>query len=106
MDKISSLKFRNPTELVRAIGARLREQRLARGWTQQELAERAGVGLSTLKLFEHEGKGSLQRLAKIAVALNLDGELRQLFAEPKSYESLDAVEASTRQRAPRRKRSS
>lgn len=74
--------------------------RLARGWTQAELAERSGVSLSTLKLLEREGKGSLQRLAKIAVILDLDGELRGLFEEPKRYDSIESMEMADRKRAP------
>jgi len=101
MDKISALKLRNPDSLIRSIGVRLRRQRLAKGWTQEELAKRAGLSISTLKLMEHQGKGSLQRFAKVAVALGLDGELRFLFADQKSYGSLDDVERTKRQRAPR-----
>jgi len=104
MNNISAFKMRNPDTLIRAIGQRLRRQRLSKGWTQQELAKRAGLSLSTLKLMEHEGKGSLQRLAKVAVALGLDGELRFLFAEQTYYESLDDVERTMRQRAPRQSR--
>jgi transcriptional regulator with XRE-family HTH domain len=77
---------------------------MARGWTQAELAERSGVSLSTLKLLEREGKGSLQRLAKIAVILNLDGELRGLFAEPNRYTSMESVERISRRRAPSAKK--
>lgn len=99
MDKIKTFKQRNPVQLVREIGDRIRKHRLSRGWTQTELSERSGVSLSTLKLLEREGKGSLQRLAKIAAVLNLDGELRGLFSEPTHYESMAAVERSTRQRA-------
>lgn len=94
MDKISSFSQRNPVHLIRQIGQRIRAHRRARGWTQAELAERSGISLSTLKLLEREGKGSLQRLAKIAVILNLDGELRELFSAQPSYGSLDEVEAS------------
>lgn len=100
MNKIKIFKQRNPVQLVREIGGRIRKHRLARGWTQAELSERSGVSLSTLKLLEREGKGSLQRLAKIAVVLNLDSELRGLFSEPTHYESMEAVERSARQRAP------
>ena len=103
MDKIASFSLRNPCHLVGSIGRRLRRQRLAKGMTQQELAERAGVSLSTLKLMEHEGKGSLQRLAKIAVVLDLDGELRSLFGAPSTFDSLEAVERAERKRAPQRK---
>ncbi|MEJ6570493.1 MAG: helix-turn-helix transcriptional regulator [Akkermansiaceae bacterium] len=105
MDKIEALKLRNPDALIHSIGRRLRRQRLAKGWTQQELAERAGVSVSTLKLMEHEGKGSLQRLAKIAVVLGIDGDLRSLFSGQRSFDSLDAVERTKRQRAPHRKQS-
>lgn len=100
MAKITTFKLRNPIHLVREIGDRIRSHRLARGWTQAELAERSGVSLSTLKLLEREGKGSLQRLAKIAVVLDLDGELRRLFSEPSQYESIASVERTSRQRAP------
>jgi transcriptional regulator with XRE-family HTH domain len=68
------------------------------GWSQAELAERAGVSLSTLKLLEREGKGSLQRLAKIATILNIDSELMQLFSATPTYTSLDEVEETTKKR--------
>lgn len=96
MDKITTFPLRNPTHLIRDLGARIRHHRRARGWTQAELAERAGISLSTLKLLEREGKGSLQRLAKVAVILDLDGELRQLFERPPVYESHAAVKRATR----------
>lgn len=104
MDKIKAINQRNPDVLAREIGARVRRLRLVAGWTQVELAERAGVSVSTLKLLEASGKGSLQRLAKLAVALNVDGDLRGLFTEPRRLESMEAVERMERQRAPRRKK--
>ncbi|MES2996409.1 MAG: helix-turn-helix transcriptional regulator [Verrucomicrobiota bacterium] len=104
MNKISAFDERNPAVLIGRIGVRLRERRLAKGWTQAELAGRAGVAVSTLKLFETAGRGSLQRLAKIAVALDLDGELRGLFSSGGEMESIEAVKRSERQRAPRRKK--
>ena len=96
MDKIPPFTIRNPVQLIRQIGQRIRSHRLARGWTQAELAKRSGISLSTLKLMEREGKGSLQRLAKVAVILNLDGELQQLFSGPPAYASHEAVERATR----------
>ena len=100
--KIEIFNERNPDRLVEEIGSRLRKLRLAAGWAQSELAERAGVSLSTLKLLERTGKGSLQRLARIAVALNVDGDLRALFAESRRVDSLEAAERMERKRAPRR----
>ena len=100
MDNISPFKLRNPVQITRGIGTRIRDHRLARNWTQAELAERSGVSLSTLKLLEREGKGSIQRLAKIAVILDLDSELRTLFSQPQQYDSIEAVGRTKRQRAP------
>ena len=104
VDKITAFKQRNPVILAREIGQRLRGFRLAKGWTQEELAERSAVALSTLKLFESKGQGSFQRLVRMAVALGVDGQLRELFARPLVMESIEAVKRSERQRAPRRKR--
>ncbi|MEI6176002.1 MAG: helix-turn-helix transcriptional regulator [Verrucomicrobiota bacterium] len=104
MDKISSFTQRNPVSLARNVGQRLRAFRLAKGWTQEELAERSGVAISTLKLIETKGQGSFQRLIRIAVALGVDGGIRELFTNPTSAESIDAVKRNERQRAPRRPR--
>lgn len=104
MDKIAAFKQRNPVALAREVGQRLRGFRLAKGWTQEELAERSEVALSTLKLLEARGQGSFQRLVRVAVALGVDGELRELFARPLVMESIEAVKRRERQRAPRRDR--
>ena len=104
MDKISPFTQRNPVTLSREIGRRLRAFRLAKGWTQEELAERSGVAVSTLKLLEAKGQGSFQRLIRIAISLGVDGGIRDLFTSPAAVESIEAVKRSERQRAPRRPR--
>lgn len=104
MDNISAFTKRNPITISREIGLRLRGFRLAKGWTQEELAKRSGVAVSTLKLLEAKGQGSFQRLVRVAVALGVDGELRELFSKPAVMESIDSVKLSERQRAPRRPR--
>ena len=101
MDKISTLMSRNPNHLIREIGGRIRTHRLARGWTQAELAERSGISISTLKLLEKEGKGSLQRLDKVAVILSLDADLRELFDGPPAVSSIDQLEPKPRLRGSR-----
>lgn len=91
----------SPGEILRALGERLRRVRLSRGLTQQELAVRAGVSLSTLKLLERQGKGSLQRLVRVALVLGAAADFGDLFREP-GAESIEAVKRRERQRAPRR----
>ncbi|MBK1791363.1 helix-turn-helix domain-containing protein [Persicirhabdus sediminis] len=103
MANIPPFTFKNPDKVLRQLGERLRIHRLARGLTQVELAERAGLSLSTLKLLESKGMGSLQRLLKVAMVLDLDVELANLFQADPVFKDLQAVERSQGQRAPRRK---
>ncbi len=104
MDKIKALKQRNPVTLASEIGQRLKRLRLAKGWTQEELAERSGVAVSTLKLLEAKGSGSFHRLIRVAVTLGVDGEFRGLFSPSGGMESIESVKRSERQRAPRRRK--
>lgn len=104
VDKIEALNQRNPVAIARDIGQQLKQLRLAKGWTQEVLAEKSGVAGSTLKLLEAKGSGSFQRLIRLAVALGVDGDLRGLFANPNAMASIEAVKLSERQRAPRRRK--
>jgi len=103
VDKISAIGQRNPVAIATGIGQRLQGFRLAKGWTQDELAERSGVAVSTLKLLEAKGQGSLQRLIRVAVVLGVDGELRELFSRSETRDSIESVKQAERQRAPRRR---
>lgn len=79
----------NATVLARSIGIRVRSCRLARGLTQRQLAELAGVSERLIRLLEAgEAPGiALEKLALILTPLSLDlrlvdlecdgGELRQ-----------------------------
>ncbi len=76
----------------RQIARRAVARRVALGWTREELAERSGVAVGTLKRFEQTGQVSLERLLKIAVALDALPEFGGLFPEPAAA-SLDELEA-------------
>jgi len=102
VDKISALNQRNPVLLAKQIGQRLKAVRLGKGWTQEELSDRSGLAVSTLKLLEAKGQGSFQRLIRVTIALGIDGEIRNLFSDQTGLESIDALKLSERQRAPRR----
>ena len=46
---------------------------------RKQLAARSGVSLGSLKRFEQSGEISLQSLTKIAIALDVENELEDLF---------------------------
>lgn len=75
--------------LLRSLGARLRDARLLREWSLEEVAIRSGVPLSTYRRLERSGEGSLRTLARVAVALGRQAELAALFpVEPARMEDL------------------
>ena len=47
--------------------------------TQKALAAKSGVSLGSIKRFEQSGEISLQSLTKLAIALEVEGELDTLF---------------------------
>jgi transcriptional regulator with XRE-family HTH domain len=92
-------------QILAEIGHRLRAQRLRRNWTQQHLAERAGVALSAIKKLEAGGNATLSTLVKIAGALSITQDLSETFL-PRAVASIAeleraAVEPRQRARRPR-----
>lgn len=70
----SMISLKSATEIARELALRVRERRLRRGWTQAELAQRAGVRASTYILFERTGRIAVIRLLKILDVLDLANE--------------------------------
>lgn len=81
-----------PREIQLQLAERVKALRIAGGFTQKEIAERAGVSYGTYKLFEQEGRISLDRLLSIAVVIGRPGGALALFPEEGSYASLDELE--------------
>ena len=77
-------------EMDAAIAKRIRGIRKRRRLTQQDLSERSGVSLGTLKRFETTGQISLLSLTKLAISLGCENEIRSLF-DNVVYESIEEV---------------
>lgn len=93
-------------ERLRALGGRAAQLRLQRAMAQAELAERAGVGIATVRRFEKTGSATIENVLRIATALHAEDGFDRLFELP-PYASIDealARPARMRRRAPRRKR--
>jgi len=101
--------LRTPTEVRQELGRAIRTRRIGQGWSQEEAALRAGMGLSTWKRLETHGPGLVENLINAAIALRCEEGLGQLFPAP-AASSLDELlqrQAATtpkpRQRALRRR---
>jgi transcriptional regulator with XRE-family HTH domain len=94
------VELQSPKELALGLARRVKVLRLEREWTQQELAERAGVALATYQRFERTGNVSLERLLRIAVVLDARGGFDRLFVRPeaRSLDELRRLSASSRRK--------
>lgn len=72
-------KLSTPEEIGLELGYRLRQQRMSKRWTQQELADRTGLDVGTIKNLENKGQCALLTLIRIAMALDCISDLTNLF---------------------------
>ena len=86
-------------EVQTRLGASLARQRLARNWTQQELARRSGASLPTVQRIEAKGSGNIDSLLKIARVLGLLEDLLRALEDERGLSLDQRRQASTRTRA-------
>ena len=73
------LVWETAEELNQKLAQRVRNIRKRRSISQEKLASMSGVSYGSIKRFEMTGKISLLSLTKIAMALDIAGELRDIF---------------------------
>ena len=78
---MSALVWETAEELNQKLAERVRNIRRRRSISQQKLADMSGVSYGSIKRFEQTGQISLLSLTRIAMALDIAGELRNLFTE-------------------------
>jgi transcriptional regulator with XRE-family HTH domain len=96
----------NPSKAQKKIAENLRLHRLQMNLTQEGLAKRAGVSLSTLRKFEQQGAISLTSLLKLQLVLGkLADILNATEVKKTKFTSIDEVlkdEAPIRKRGARK----
>ena len=85
-----NLEQRTYNEINKDLAERVAKLRKRRKLSQQNLAQKSGVSFGSVKRFEQTGDISLQSLTKIAIALEVEGELEYLFSQV-PYESLEEL---------------
>lgn len=87
------------TTLIEQLGGKLRELRVESNMTQSELAQAAGIGISTVREAEKGGNISLMKLARILRALKRLDLLEPFFApKPISPIAMAKAQGETKQR--------
>lgn len=89
-NNILSLIENNPDNIILSLAARIKERRLEKNFTQNDIALRSGMPLSTYRRFELTGEVSLRGLVMIAFALNATDDFSTLF-DKKSYNSINEI---------------
>lgn len=84
------LVWETAEELDQKLAQRVRNIRKRRSISQEKLASMSGVSYGSIKRFEMTGKISLLSLTKIAMALDIAGELRDIFTNV-SYKDIQEV---------------
>ena len=87
--------WETPEELDQKLAQRVRKIRKRRSITQEKLASISGVSYGSIKRFETTGQFSLLSLTKIAIALDLADELRNIFTQV-PYKDIQEVINETR----------
>lgn len=82
--------WETPEELDQKLAKRVRNIRKCRAISQQKLSEMSGVSYGSIKRFESTGQISLLALTRIATALDLADELRNLFTQV-PYKDIEEV---------------
>lgn len=87
--------MRMPGDVLLDVAKREKSIRKKLGYSQEQLARKAGVSLGSLRRFEQTGSVSFESLVAISFALGCEDELDGLFAKP-AYSSIQEVIADAR----------
>ena len=92
---MDALIWETAEELDQKLAGRIRNIRKRRSIPQQKLANMSGVSYGSIKRFETTGQISLVSLTRIAMALGIADELRNIFSQV-PYRNIEEVINETR----------
>ncbi len=102
---MNETSLRGDGEVIRSLVERVRGQRLARNWSQAELARRVGLSRRAYQDFETGyGNITLTNLVKLLGVLGYSDGLAELVPLPSLEPKIDDLLKPTRQRAGRTRR--
>ena len=87
--------FETPLSVAQAVAERAKRRRTTMRLTQAELAQKAGLSLSTYRRFEQQGQIAFSGLLQIAFALDCMSDFNALFAS-QSWATMDDMLSQTK----------
>jgi len=84
------LNQKSPTEISEVVVNNMKTKRKKMKLSQQKLAEKSGVSLASVKRFENKFEIAFTSLIKLAIALDCESDLENLFKQ-KTYSSINEV---------------
>ena len=97
---VNGFNLISPVDVMLSVAERAKALRLEQNITQQELADKVGIAIGTVKRFEKSGEIQFNFLLRIALVLGRLDEFRNIFVPDDVPASLYKLENSkSRQRA-------
>lgn len=88
------MEWETAEELDLKIAQRVRDIRKRRSISQKRLSEMSGVSYGSIKRFETTGQISLVSLTKLAMALDIAGDLRNIFTQIPYWDIQEVINES------------
>ncbi len=82
---------KSPSEFLKELAQKIRILRKGNHLSQEELAERSGVSLGSLKRFERTGKVSLESFLKLLLILGRLNEMDKLLLTEENTEIIEKL---------------
>lgn len=82
--------WETPEEITMIVSNHIKKLRKRLKISRRKLSEMSGVSYGSIKRFEETGNISLLSLTKIAMALDVSGDIKNIFAEV-PYKSIQEV---------------
>jgi len=94
------ISLKSAPEVLAELAKMVRVQRLKRGWTQTDMARRAGLKLPTYIVFERSGRISLLRFLKLLDVLDLMKDINEIgrITDPQAVRLADLMQERKRGR--------
>ncbi len=76
------LSINSPNDIAKLLSKRLRQRRLGFNWSREELSQRSGVTVASIRRFEATAEISLERLLQLCFTLRALDSFEKLLLEP------------------------